>query len=340
VAGVKDDLDLALLKVEAKGLKAVQWRDAKDVELGDWVVAAGTGKEPVAVGVVSVRTRTMGRRDYPPATNPNSGFLGITLAEDPAEGGVKIGTVQPGSGAAKAGLKADDIVLAINNKRVPDPETLMSTVARYKPKDVITLKIKRDGEEQELKATLGARPADLSRGDFQNRLGNELSDRRGGFPAILQHDTVLRPGDCGGPLVDLDGKVVGINIARAGRVETYALPSENVLAVLDELKSGKLAPKPSTTDVTKPDRKDPKLAELEKAVQSAEEKLGAAQDKADSARRLLKSAEEAAEKFGKENPDLVAARDKLKKVSAATDKAVTDAKAELQKAKDALNKGK
>src|SRR5205823_9776883 len=125
------------------------------------------------------------------------------------------------------------------------------------------------GEEQELKATLGARPADLSRGDFQNRLGNELSDRRGGFPAILQHDTVLKPAECGGPLVDLDGKAVGINIARAGRVETYALPSENVLAVLDELKSGKLAP--ATTDVTKPDKKpDPKLAELEKAVSAAE----------------------------------------------------------------------
>ena len=45
---------------------------------------------------------------------------------------------------------------------------------------------------------------------------------------ILQHDSVLKPSECGGPLVDLDGKVVGINIARAGRTETYAIPSEVV----------------------------------------------------------------------------------------------------------------
>ena len=32
------------------------------------------------------------------------------------------------------------------------------------------------------------------------------------------------PADCGGPLVNLDGKVVGMNIARAGRTESYAIP--------------------------------------------------------------------------------------------------------------------
>src|SRR5262249_11927645 len=48
---------------------------------------------------------------------------------------------------------------------------------------------------------------------------------------------------CGGPLVDLDGKTVGINIARAGRTETYAIPSEEVQALLADLKSGKLTGK-------------------------------------------------------------------------------------------------
>ena len=31
--------------------------------------------------------------------------------------------------------------------------------------------------------------------------------------------------DCGGPLVDTDGRAVGVNIARALRVTTYALPA-------------------------------------------------------------------------------------------------------------------
>jgi RNA polymerase sigma factor (TIGR02999 family) len=36
---------------------------------------------------------------------------------------------------------------------------------------------------------------------------------------------VLKPEECGGPLVDVDGRAVGLNIARAGRVETLALPA-------------------------------------------------------------------------------------------------------------------
>jgi hypothetical protein len=42
--------------------------------------------------------------------------------------------------------------------------------------------------------------------------------------------------------VDLKGRVIGINISRAGRVETWALPSEIVEPLIAELKLGKLAP--------------------------------------------------------------------------------------------------
>jgi serine protease Do len=70
-----------------------------------------------------------------------------------------------------------------------------------------------------------------------------LSNRRSGYPVILQHDTVIRPTDCGGPLVDLHGRVVGLNICRAGRVESWAIPAEVVQSVLTDLKSGRLAPK-------------------------------------------------------------------------------------------------
>ena len=36
---------------------------------------------------------------------------------------------------------------------------------------------------------------------------------------------MLQPWLCGGPLVNLDGEAIGLNIARAGRVTTYALPA-------------------------------------------------------------------------------------------------------------------
>ena len=86
----------------------------------------------------------------------------------------------------------------------------------------------------------GKRPAAAGRpgrGDFQNALGSELSKRRSGFPTVLQHDTVVRPADCGGPLLDLDGRALGVNISRAGRTESYAIPSEVVASLVRELKA-------------------------------------------------------------------------------------------------------
>ena len=55
----------------------------------------------------------------------------------------------------------------------------------------------------------------------------------------LQHDSVLKPNECGGPLVNLEGQVLGINIARAGRTESYAIPSEAIRPLLEKLKAAK-----------------------------------------------------------------------------------------------------
>ena len=47
---------------------------------------------------------------------------------------------------------------------------------------------------------------------------------------------MLQPSLCGGPLVNLDSKAIGLNIARAGRVTTYALPAKLVKKILTNLK--------------------------------------------------------------------------------------------------------
>ena len=43
-------------------------------------------------------------------------------------------------------------------------------------------------------------------------------------------------------ITDLNGRVIGINLSRAGRVETWAIPAEIVHPLIAELKSGRLAP--------------------------------------------------------------------------------------------------
>jgi serine protease Do len=72
-------------------------------------------------------------------------------------------------------------------------------------------------------------------------LGTKLSDVTTGFPAILQHDQPINPQDCGGPIVDLSGHVSALNIARAGRVATYAIPATVLAKLLHGVDFEKLA---------------------------------------------------------------------------------------------------
>jgi serine protease Do len=253
VVGVHDEADLAMLKISATILAAADWRESKAADVGSWLATPGISKEPIAVGVVSVNARVAAKE--PAGPNMNSGFLGIQMVPD--ESGVKVQEVQPRTAAQKAGIKAGDVIVGIDDTEVSNRDQLMELLQTKKPGDTVTVKLLRDGTRMELKATLGRRT--LDRGSMQNSMGSVLSERRTNFPVILQHDSVIKPTDCGGPVVDLDGRVVGINIARAGRTESYALPSEFVQSVLFDLMSGKL-PGPVST---KPKTAAVRLAEAE-----------------------------------------------------------------------------
>lgn len=226
--------DLASLKVEAKDLVAVKWADSKVAPVGRWVASAGTDKLPVAIGVIGVAAREL--KGAPP--NPNSGYVGVGF--DLEFDGIKLRDLTKDGPAEKAGLKSGDLVLSVNGEKVADVDDFVALVQRHKPGDVLTLKIERDKKEEEVKVTLGQRPGSggkKGKGPIdQNSMGSALSKRRSGFPIVLQHDCVVKPSDCGGPLVDLQGNVVGLNVARAGRTETYAIPGEVVLKLLPALK--------------------------------------------------------------------------------------------------------
>jgi len=233
--------DLAMLKVDLKNLKPVTFADTKKVPMGNWLAAAGPTSDPIAVGIVSHGTRELTFPDNL-IRNENRGFLGIIpVDEKDKEGkviGAKIDSLEDKGGASKAGLKKNDIIIELNGKETPGQETLRSFLENLRPGDTVTLKVLRDGEKKEFKATLTGN-LQPSRGDIQNAMGGELSGRRTGFPAVLQTDMVVAPKDCGGPVVDLEGQVLGVNIARAGRVETWILPSENIRPLLPDLKAGK-----------------------------------------------------------------------------------------------------
>src|SRR5262245_36239420 len=304
VVGVHEVWDLALLKVEAKDLAAAEWRESKTDPVGSWVASAGTDIDPVAVGVLSVGARSLPPNQVFKPGGVGGGYLGVSLEQ--IEGGVKIADVAPKSAAEKAGIKIDDVVLEVAGKHVEDIEGMIEIVSSQKPGDKIKVKLKRKNDVVEVEATLDKRPAgNNARADLQNNLGSKLSTRKGGFPTILQHDTVLKTTDCGGPLVDLDGKVIGVNIARAGRVESYAIPAEVVQTLLPELMSGKLVPVSKTSEE--------KLQSLRDAVKKAQEEVTLATARAADARAAL---------------------DRTEQEKAAAEKRLQEARAALQKAED------
>ncbi len=215
------DLDLAVLKIDAKDLPVIAWSDGEPPAVGSWLVTPGLSRDPVAIGVLSVSPR---RIVAPP------GALGIQLADiaKPA----RIDQVVDGSAAQKAGLQVGDVIVKVNGKDTEDRVKLIEMIRGYRPGEQVELVIKRGNQELTKTAVLGslAKIFDMedNRAEFQNSLGGQLSERRYGFASVIQHDSVLKPSECGGPIVDLDGKAVGINIARAGRVESYALPASVV----------------------------------------------------------------------------------------------------------------
>jgi serine protease Do len=320
LVGVQEDYDLAMLKIDTTGLTPVRWQDSSGTGVGSWLASPGLGEEPVAVGVLSVAARKIGGRERA-SRNNGSGFLGIVV--EPGSNNVTITEVAPESAAARAGLKANDHILFLAGQRIKDSDALFSTMQKTRPGEVVLLRVLRDAKELELTATLDKRPP-LVRQDFQNQLGSELSNRRNGFPVILQHDTVLRPTDCGGPVVDLDGKTVGINIARAGRTETYAIPTEAVLPLLNDLKSGKLAPPPPRPSAAVL-RATEKAVAARAALKKAQAEQEGTDKKVNEARAALRKAE------GEKNPS----KTKINEAKTALQKAETDQKAVMKKVREA-----
>lgn len=65
--------------------------------------------------------------------------------------------VMPDSPAQKAGLQENDIILEVNGKKLEEENSLVSEVSKYKPGDIIELKIFHDSAEKTIKVKLEKR---------------------------------------------------------------------------------------------------------------------------------------------------------------------------------------
>lgn len=231
-----DAYDLALLKVEASGLKTVGFADRPAPGPGSFLAAPGPYEGVAAVGVASVGPRNL--------YEPPKGYMGVRLRQ-PEDGPAIIEAVFDGGAADKAGVRKEDTIVAVDGQAVKNREELVARVSGRRPGEEIRLKVKRGEEEIEIPLTLMDRReslAQLHQGeDPMVLMSGRLSRHRHSFFNVFQHDLVLAPEECGGPLVDLDGHVVGLDIARSGRVETLAIPAADLHSLLANITTGKFA---------------------------------------------------------------------------------------------------
>jgi S1-C subfamily serine protease len=92
-------------------------------------------------------------------TNSGRAGLGITAetvadaAGQPA--GVGVVRVSPGGGAARAGIRAGDIILAIDGQPTDSVDALTSILAGKKPGQTVQVRYSRDGSTGTVSVTLG-----------------------------------------------------------------------------------------------------------------------------------------------------------------------------------------
>lgn len=109
--------------------------------------------------------------DFTPGWTSPRGRLGVQLGDLPPQlaeyfgakdGGVLVSSINSGSPAEKAGLKAGDVITSINGKAVRDTDDLIDELRDVDSQEV-TIGVLRDKKASNLKATIEDRPRPMRR---------------------------------------------------------------------------------------------------------------------------------------------------------------------------------
>lgn len=227
ISGVYQDEDLAVLETTGQTLTPVKW--SPDLpRLGGFLAAPQPDGRPAAFGVVSVPERNL--RDTDQA------FLGVSGAPGFDGPGVRIDKVEPGSGAAAAGLKPGDVILKVGERTISGLLELKNSLVGTSPGSKVTLLARTASGEKTFEVVLGNRPELPNflgdRLQQMERMGGPISQVRDSFTRVIQTDMRPRPNQIGGPVVDLKGRVVGITMARADRTRSFVMPAAAVEELL------------------------------------------------------------------------------------------------------------
>lgn len=236
VLAIDRALDLAVLGTEGGDVTPVPFGSDAEPALGDAIVTVGRGMAPMALGFRSLGPYVSGRSDA-----ASRAILGVAMrppleeerAAIPGGVGQVVAQVMPGSGADRAGIAAGDAIISVDGVRLADAESAAVPLGTRAPGDEVRVEWAHGGERRVAQVRL-LRPPGMEMRRMLST-GAELSRRATGFGEVIQHDGVVPAQGVGTPVLDSEGRVVGLNIARADRMKTYALPAKRVKASLDAM---------------------------------------------------------------------------------------------------------
>lgn len=218
-------LDLALVRLDPAaeigdaGIEPVTLPATQpELGLGGWLVSAvAEPRRPAMIGVVAAPHREI----------PSSGaIMGLELSSEGERGAVTILNASPGGPAHAAGLRSGDVLTRFNGADVGGSREVIRSLRRMRPGDWVRLSVQREQREEPLEVRLRlVSRTQVERFWFGNHwTDGGLSARSDDFPEVIHHATPVPANKMGGAVFDIEGRWLGLNIARFDRVTTFALP--------------------------------------------------------------------------------------------------------------------
>jgi putative serine protease PepD len=139
------------------------------IGIADQIATGNSGAESstgvgfaVPVDLVKSELSTLER-----GATPAHAYLGVSTA-DATDGsgatGALVGSVQPGSPAARAGVRPGDLIVAIGDTKVSGVNDVIAAIANHQPDDRTTIEVIRNGKQLSLPVTLTKEPARAATG--------------------------------------------------------------------------------------------------------------------------------------------------------------------------------
>ncbi len=160
-------------------------------------------------------------------------YLGVTIEDE--DGGVVVTQLEPGFPASAAGIHVGDVLRRIDETELRTRRDLMRVMRQLDGPLELEIEVVRDGLSREFRVVpaIGGARRESGPTHAADRVRGGFSKRKSAFPSVFAHDCLVRPEQCGGPIFDLDGRCVGLTVARRSRTQCLAVPAEVLKAFVE-----------------------------------------------------------------------------------------------------------